>query len=105
MVLGSGRVDRFDLARVNSSNYGHGYAVDSARGCFHDSKALPLLKRFNDDREREEDEGDGQRRRDPFAKPGSLLLDRKTGLNLVSFGSGYGDGHYNSANLFPAESQ
>lgn len=88
VVLSSGQLDRFELARVDArERFFQSYAVDSATGSFHDPTALPLFGAHL----KERSEVDLM----VSLAPGlSLVLDKKAGLNVVGFKSGFGDGMY-----------
>jgi len=57
-----------------------GYGVDSGEGCFVDQMALPLLAQRNP--------------RPEIQVMGSTILDTASGLNVVAFIAGMGDGAY-----------
>lgn len=77
--------------RVLKPGYAWGYLVDSGTGCFMDMKAAEILrKRMDEDpnyRDRLIEAMDG-------AEGADFQLDAKTGLNVVLFQSGDGDGEY-----------
>ncbi|GII56930.1 hypothetical protein Pth03_53190 [Planotetraspora thailandica] len=67
-----------------------GFGVDSGQGRFLDVTALPLLRRFQDDAR---DEWEGVRddvMRDGWAE----VTDAESGLNVILFDCGMGDGAY-----------
>ncbi|WP_067143947.1 DUF4241 domain-containing protein [Microtetraspora malaysiensis] len=67
-----------------------GFGVDSGQGCFLDVTALPLLRRFQDDT-RAEWEGI---RKDVMRDGWAEVTDAESGLNVILFDCGMGDGAY-----------
>ena len=73
-----------------------GYGVDSAMACFMDEQAERMLRR-NDGMERPEYLSNVLVMNDEQTYDwGSAVLDDETGLNVIVFSSGLGDGYYSS---------
>lgn len=81
-----------------------GYGVDSGTGCFMDQEAAKILIQRLDEEEFSdflmEEMHKTYRHTWDFA---NVILDPKTGLNLISFKSGWGDGMYASYFGYDAE--
>jgi hypothetical protein len=77
-----------DLSKLGDEEF-FGFSVDSGQGCFLDVTALPLLGRLQDNRD------EWERIRDEVMRDGwTEVTDAESGLNIILFDCGMGDGAY-----------
>jgi len=103
VVAGEGRAVRWELALLPGESAEalgageiYGYGVDSATGCFMDEEAAAMLSAAMD-----EDEGVYEVIADALGETyvntwswANVVLDPESGLNVVAFSTGMGDGLY-----------
>ncbi len=88
-----GRVRSWERAlRVGEQDSAEGYGVDLATGCFMDNAASRvMLDRWGENGEFSDELSDNM-----SGEWAEYVLDQTTGLNIIYFTSGYGDGGYKS---------
>lgn len=92
ITVRSDLVARWTPAREKPGSEGSqalGFSVDSGLGCFLDDEAVPLLAPFEDDDDAFEEIAERA-----MAEQFTEIVDEATGLNVIVFACGLGDGTY-----------
>lgn len=80
----------------NSSGFGHdefmGYEVENGLGCFMDEKAMDILDVMSEDELDKYEKNIIKTIRDSETSTGNILIDPKSGTNIIIFTSGWNKG-------------